>query len=156
MWLGKLKPKRWCSQVLWGLLTSRWLLSTPPRGGTRDVTPVDEKHSASAVTLPPYFPSSQLVLHQATRCTFLLTQWKRTPLPLYAQTSTHLPLTSQPSTRSGTDYRVLQHLHEGPCCSSWGLICNYVPNKLLQIQQNDLRCQCSWVSDPIVAPGSSS
>lgn len=128
MWLGKWKPKSLCSQVVQALLISRWLLSTPPWGGTRHMQSIDKKHSASTVNLPLYFPSPQLILHQATRCTFLLTWWKYKPLQLYTQTHTRVPFTSQHSTRSGTGYRVLQHLHEGLCCPSWGIILNYAPN----------------------------
>lgn len=91
-----------------------------------------------------------------TRCTFLPRQCKYTPLPLYVQMHPCVPFTSQHSTRSGTGYRLLQHLHEGLCGPPWGLIHNYAPNELLQIQEIYLRCQCSWASDPVVAPGSSS
>lgn len=151
----KMKLKNLCSQVVRALLISRWLLSSSPWGGIRDAQSIGEKHSTSTVSLPLYFPSPQLVLHQTTRCTFLLTWCKYTPLPLFAQIRASVPFTPQHSTRSGTGYRVLQHLHEGLCGPSWGLIHNHTPNKLLQIQEIYLRCQCSWASDPVVAPESS-
>lgn len=157
MWLGKRKSKRLCFQAVQVLLISRWLLSSPPWGGIRDTQSINKKqHSASTVNLPPYFPLLQLVGHQTTRCTFLLTQFKYKPLPLYAQMWTWVLFTSQHSTRSETGYRVLHHLHERLCGPSWGLIHNYTSNELLQIPAIYLRCQCSWASNPAVAPESSS
>lgn len=47
MWLGNWKTKHLCSQVVRALLVSRWLLSAPLWGGTRDMQPINKKYSAS-------------------------------------------------------------------------------------------------------------
>lgn len=114
---------------------------------------IDEEHSASTLNLwKPCFPSPQPFLHQRTRCTFR-SYSENTASPTISTMCTCVQFTSQHSTRIGTEYRVLQHLHEGLWGPLWGWIHNSTPKwnsatlgDLLEVsvQLSQRPCCCTW------------
>lgn len=136
MWLGKWKPKSLCC---------KWLEHFSLPGGFTTLLP--EEASGGAV----HRQAAQYICHPGFHPHLFFNNQEHI--------STHTVKTSPPcmhrparvsflppSTPQGVDQ----------CGPSWGLTHSSALNTILQIQEVYLRCQWSWASDPVVAPGSSS